>query len=231
MKSKIAFIKAIKASILTGALLFCATIKVSANDSLVISTYSVENDSAVLVKNDTSYAQPIVIDTTFIAKAPPIEIEKTDTMKLHKYRSPKKAGLYSAIIPGLGQAYNHKYWKIPIIYIGGGLLVYYCVDQYNYYQKYIKLFNEEKFKPNNQQNENNITLYGTNRDIARKNYERLLLFSGLVYVANVVDAVVDAYFADFDISNDLSLDVKPAIIYPEFTPGNFSYGVSFCFNF
>lgn len=229
MKNKIAFIKAIKASILTGALLFCATIKVSANDSLVIYTNSVENDSAVLVKNDTSYAQPIVIDTTFIAKAPPIEIEKTDTMKLHKYRSPKKAGLYSAIIPGLGQAYNHKYWKIPIIYIGGGFLVHYCIHYNDLYNKNLKLYNEEYFSPGGKKSiYDDYALY---RDGYRKYRDRFILFTSLLYVANVVDAIVDAYFADFDISNDLSMDVKPSITYPEFTPGNFSYGVSFCLNF
>jgi hypothetical protein len=222
---KIIIKNTLKASILTGALLFIDS-AILAQDSITYADTIQANDSLLLVTNDSNLVQAVQIDTNFI---------ETDTAKLgamignfkkKKYRSPVKAGLYSAIIPGLGQAYNHKYWKIPFIYAGFGVLGYYAVRLNDRYQYFQDLYNEDYFGQ-----QQSLDLYKLNKDYFRRNRDRFVLFLGLLYAANVVDAIVDAYFSEFDISDDLSLKVQPTITYPEFAMGNLSYGMSIRFNF
>jgi hypothetical protein len=216
-------IKIIKASILTGALLF-STDLVFSQDSLIVADILPKNDSLLLVKKDTSPVQAASLDTTFAAHDSLNIAAIAKKMKKNKLRSPIKAGLYSAIVPGLGQAYNHKYWKIPFIYVGGGILISVCDYYNNYYNEYLDLYNKEVFNPKGTQN--NKDNYARIRDEAGRRRNRFILYTGLLYVANVVDAVVDAYFSEFDISDDLSLKVRPAMAYSEYAMGNFSYGMS-----
>jgi hypothetical protein len=223
-------IKIIYTGILPGALFFCE-INVFSQDSIVFANSLNPPDSSLLVNNDTIKPEQTSFETNFTTKDTTHKNSIEDSMRINKHPSPNLAGLYSAIIPGLGQAYNHKYWKIPFIYAGGGILIYYVVGQNNFYKDFKKKYEEEYFKPPEQQNGKLLENYGLNRDIARKNRDRLLLFTGLVYAANIVDAIVDAYFSEFDISDDLSMKLKPAITYPEFALGNFSYGFSMSLNF
>lgn len=218
-----------RASILTGALLF-SYISVAAQDSLGISGMNPAIDSILLVKNDTSQVQAVHIDSNF-TELKTATIEATnDNMKKSKYRSPVKAGLYSAIIPGLGQAYNRQYWKIPLIYIGGGVLIGFCDYFNNHYKEYRDLYNKEKLKNSSFQDPEN---YGDYRDWYRKKRDRFILYTGVVYAANIVDAMVYAYFSEFDISNNLSLKVSPVIDYPQYASmgGSLSYGMSFKLKF
>lgn len=185
----------------------------------------------MLVKIDSALAKTVSLDTNFTENEIANKETKDEDMRVTKYRSPKIAGLYSAIIPGLGQAYNHKYWKIPFIYAGGGFLLYYSIfynDRYNDYKGYCS---EEYFKPQKLQNKDSLEIYKRGRDFYRKKRDRLLLFTGLLYAANIVDAIVDAYFTEFDISDNLSLKVRPVVTYPEYAMGNFSYGMSLRLNF
>jgi hypothetical protein len=215
----------LKASILTGAFLFSNN-SVFTQDSIAFADSIRQTDSVLLVKNDSTLVEAVSLDTNFTENETADKKVMDDSLRVKKIRSPKIAGLYSAIIPGLGQAYNHKFWKIPLIYIGGGLLIYDCIWYNDMYNESLDLYNKEYFKPADKQDTELREYYKSARDFYRKKRDRLLLYTGLLYAANIVDAIVDAYFSEFDISDDLSLKVQPAITYPEYAMGNLSFGMS-----
>lgn len=131
--------------------------------------------------------------------------------------SPRIAVISSTIIPGLGQAYNRKYWKVPIIY-GSGAVLYFFYDYNNtYYQR----LNEAYSQLSNGQAVTDPELVGKsleelelNRDNFRRNRDYNIIFMGLLYVANIVDAMVDAHMYKYDISRDLTMQIGPTIIPP-----------------
>ena len=129
---------------------------------------------------------------------------------LKKKHSPHKAAMYSALVPGLGQIYNERYWKLPIIYGAAGVLIYafdFNNDRYNKYKNAYADMDAEK-----------ITSFEgyTNKDVLlrlKDNYRRnrdlnVIVMAG-IYLLNVVDATVDAHLFDYDISDDLSLNFQP----------------------
>ena len=134
---------------------------------------------------------------------------------------PKKAGSYSAIIPGAGQIYTKKYWKGPIIYAGLITSAYYIKqsnDSYQLYKDtYLKRINGEysdEFQ-GKYSDANLITLsnhYRRNREIS------ILFFIG-TYILNIVDASVNAHLFNYDVSNDLSLHIKPIYLSNEISSG------------
>lgn len=135
-----------------------------------------------------------------------------------KVHSPKKAVMFSAVLPGLGQVYNGKYWKIPIIYgIAGALFSYY---QYNIYQynRYFSAYEAELNELDHEFNEPRFrNRYGTQlgtklldySDYYYRNLERTIIGMFGLYFLNVIDAMIDAHFFYFDISDDLSFHWKP----------------------
>ena len=150
--------------------------------------------------------------------APPLSnVDKVDSVL--KHHSPKTAAIRSAILPGLGQIYNKKYWKLPIIY--GALGISGAVLQYNlkWYKKtryaYKVLYNRDttnfsKVDPLLQplltsSNSNALRSY---RDEFRQNIDYSVLATLLLWGLNVVDATVDAHLKPFDVSKDLSLRFK-----------------------
>ncbi len=126
--------------------------------------------------------------------------------------SPKKAAIFSAIIPGLGQVYNKKYWKVPIIYAGFTVLTYYIVENN---AKYIKFRNAYRQRVDDNPNNDNILTQYTNenlrtiKDLYWKNRDLSVILVAVLYTMNILDAVVDAHFFTFDISDDLSLHISP----------------------
>ncbi len=137
-----------------------------------------------------------------------------DTLYYSKH-SANKASIYSAILPGLGQVYNKKYWKVPIIYAGFGTLAY------SYYfndKKYSSYKNEFYIRINNDSTNFNpdLKIYSTENIQELKNYyqrnrELSLITSGLWYILNIIDAAVDAHLYEFDVSDDLSFTIKPIV--------------------
>lgn len=140
-------------------------------------------------------------------------------------KNPKRAAIYSAIIPGTGQVYTKKYWKIPIIY--GGLITsgYYINESNNLYQlyksTYINRINGDMSDNLNYSNTDLRTL----TEHHRRNREISALLFTLTYVLNIVDASVNAHLFNYDISDDLTLNIQP--IY--FSKENAS-GISLSFN-
>ena len=141
------------------------------------------------------------------------ELVVNDTIGVREH-SPRKAVIYSLIFPGLGQAYNKKYWKIPFIYGAGGAFLYYV--NFNH-TKYIK-FKDALFQS---KAGDRVVIDGfiysfESLDQGRDYYRRYrdLSVAGLaaIYLLNVIDAMVDATFFHYDISDDLSMKFEPAVI-------------------
>jgi len=130
--------------------------------------------------------------------------------------SPRKALLLSLALPGLGQAYNRSYWKIPLIYAGLGTLGYFIIYNNNVYQDFseaylIKLKDPSANPPvigypNGLQR---VESYRQGKDIYRRNYELSLILTAALWALNMVDANVDAHLKGFDLSDDLSLRIRP----------------------
>ena len=128
-----------------------------------------------------------------------------------KVHSPHKATIYSALIPGLGQVYNKKYWKLPVIYGLIGVTIYafdFNNDQYNKYKNAYYDVKTEKIPDFENYNESQLLRlkdnYLRNRDL------NVIVLAG-IYMLNIIDATVDAHLFDYDMSEDLSLNIQPVI--------------------
>jgi len=147
--------------------------------------------------------------------------ESTITAQESVVKIPKKAGLYSAILPGAGQVYTKKYWKVPIIYAGLITSAYYIKENHNLYKLYKQTYINRL--------ENNRTDEFTNRytdanlltltEHYRRNTEVSALLFTLTYVLNIVDASVSAHLFDYDISEDISLHIQPIYMAKENASG------------
>ena len=126
---------------------------------------------------------------------------------------PNLASLYSAALPGLGQAYNSMYWKVPIVYGGLALTVYFIRFNNIQYLEYRRLLFAELDGDPTTINDSPLTTEALERntDNWRRNRDFMIIMTGLVYLLNIVDAHVDAHFRDFDVSEDLSLRFNPSV--------------------
>ncbi|MGB0522730.1 MAG: DUF5683 domain-containing protein [Flammeovirgaceae bacterium] len=127
---------------------------------------------------------------------------------------PTKAALLSAVLPGLGQVYNKKYWKLPIVY--GGAVAFGAVIRFNQNQ-YTEFKNELIRQTDNDPSTVPISSFSQTslrsiRDNARRNRDYSIILSILFYGLNIADAAVDAHLKDFDIDDDLSMQVLPTLL-------------------
>ena len=127
--------------------------------------------------------------------------------------SPKKASIYSAIMPGAGQVYNKKYWKIPIVYAALGSTVYFTYDNGQKYKQYRDAF---LLRQDGEKDEYD-GIYSDSQLITimayyERNKELSIIMTLAVYILNIVDASVDAHLFDFDVSEDLTLNTTPKLI-------------------
>ena len=144
--------------------------------------------------------------------------------------SPSKAAFYSAILPGLGQAYNKKYWKIPIVYAAIGTGVYFYVtnnNKYNdvrdAYKRRLAGFQDDKF----QTLLTDDGLLEAQKTLRRDKELSLLVTFGL-YALNILDANVDAHLMQFNVNDDLSF--KPHYKIEEFdNKGRFGLTLNYQF--
>jgi TM2 domain-containing membrane protein YozV len=138
-----------------------------------------------------------------------------NTDSLVRIHSPVKASLLSAALPGAGQFYNRKYWKVPVIYAAFGGLGYLAKWNDNRYRTYRNAY-RLRIDGDPSTTDDFTNLYSDNdlkllRDYYRRNRDLTLIFTGLVYVLNIVDASVDAHLFYFDISDNLSLHIAPSL--------------------
>lgn len=129
--------------------------------------------------------------------------------------SPSRAALYSAILPGAGQAYNRKYWKIPIAWAGLGISYYFIRTNTNEYERYKDAYLAVIDDDPNTVDEFNGAYSATSILNVAETYRRWRDLSyisfGLIYVLNIMDAAVDGYFVRFDVNPDLSLGLGPSL--------------------
>jgi len=143
--------------------------------------------------------------------------------------TPAKAAFYSAILPGLGQAYNKKYWKIPIVYGAIGVSLYYYIDSNKSYHQYrdaykrrLEGFNDDEFSYLDEDRLISAQkFYQRNRDLSA-------LFVVGFYVLNIIDANVDAALRQFNVNENLS--VRPDVYLNDVTL-KANVGLTFNYNF
>ncbi len=145
--------------------------------------------------------------------------QKNSTDTLYLDHSPKKA-TYWALIPGAGQVYNKKYWKLPIVYAGFGVIGYFAFTNRGEYLKYHDAYICSATLGNDCENplaqKYSTKDLKTIRDYYRRNMELSFIVGGAWYVLQILDAVVDAHLYYWNVSENLSLRVEPVLtpVYP-----------------
>jgi hypothetical protein len=169
--------------------------------------------------------------TVFAQKKTEAVLVVTDTLKSNDIDplTPAKAAFFSAILPGLGQAYNKKYWKIPLVYGALGTSVYFYIDSNRKYHQYRDAYKSrlEGYITDD------LAFLDNNRLIAgQKFYQRNRDLSALVtlafYALNIIDANVDAALIQFNVDENLS--VRP-VLYPNDVTFKTNVGLTFNYNF
>ncbi|MGM0530619.1 MAG: DUF5683 domain-containing protein [Bacteroidota bacterium] len=156
--------------------------------------------------------------------------QETPADTLAEEYSPRKAALLSVAFPGMGQIYNNKIWKVPIIYVGAGV-IYYAYDfNASYYEEYKTAFT--RFVNNEIQEYNGITSEeGLKRakDYYRRYRDMNILIMAGWYLVQIIDATVDAYMFNFDVNEDISLNLRPTPVHSK----NYHVvpGIKFSINF
>lgn len=159
------------------------------------------------------------------------DIEKANVKVTPKY-NPTKAGLYSAVLPGLGQYYNKKYWKIPIVWgavgTGVGVIVYNDKQYKRYRTAYIAELNGQPHEFSDIPGVDK-TVLGNTQDRAKRQRDYAIAITGLVYVLNIVDAVVDAHL--YEQKHDPDLAIKPTVVNDNLGMGYAKAGLSLTYRF
>ncbi len=149
--------------------------------------------------------------TDSLGKTPKEEVKNEGEERFLLPKDPKKATLLSAILPGAGQVYNGKSWKVPILYAGVLTDLYFINYNHRRYENFRDaLFALDKKEPNQFPSLNRAALV-RNVDYWRQNRDLTLLLLLGIYALNLVDANVDAHLSGFDISEDLALQLAPQL--------------------
>ena len=176
---------------------------------------------------------------SFIANAQEMPVSEvvdsiiTDVNGKTKVHLPRKATIYSAVLPGLGQIYNHKWWKVPFIYGGFAAIGYMAYDANQQQQLLLKSYWQiadenpetniyleipdfpEDFSEFDQSAVSKYRTWFVENMRSAERYRNLYLIGAAgFYLLNILDANVNAHFLDFDISEDLSLNLSPIMIDP-----------------
>jgi hypothetical protein len=177
------------------------------------------------------FSQVIVTADTTISKTDSTKTKKEK--KIHKPTIPWKAAMMSGFLPGLGQIYNRKYWKLPIVWGAIATTTYFIIDNQTKYigfrDAYRSWVNDSIINPGYEAYQYNPTGLKNERD----NYERtrniMIIVTAALWTLNIVDAAVDAHLSTFDVGPNLSMKIAPATYFNAFQtqPG---IGVSVTFN-
>lgn len=205
------------------SLLFSTSIK--AQDTLLKSIFT----DTIIVKSEGLAPDtiPFRSDTVLIQTQVPIQL--VDSPNVHSVR---RATLLSTYLPGAGQVYNRKAWKVPIIYAafaGMGYLIKFNHDNFKKFDK--ALLTRYDNDPNTV--DAYATIYSEDNlrslsDFYRRNRDLSVIGLTLIYVLNIVDAHVDAHLFNFNVDDNLSLRLNPTL---EMGPYYSSAGLSLSLHF
>ena len=134
-----------------------------------------------------------------------VQVKKTTG----KYYNPKTAAKRSAIIPGWGQIYNNSWWKVPMIYGGFGVALYYVDLNNTNFKFYVNKIDEENAKDPQERDENLLRIYSRRADTWRGNRDLVVLTMIGLYGLQIIDATVDAHLKGFNVDENLALNLKP----------------------
>lgn len=157
--------------------------------------------------------------TDSIPSNSPLEIiQDTIVQKPLNVLAPSRAAFYSAILPGLGQAYNKKYWKIPIVYAALGTGIYFYLDNDKQYNRYRDIYkrrlagfkDDEFYGDGDTAKVSNEGLIRAQNSLRRNKELSILITIGL-YALNIIDANVDAHLLQYNLDENLAL--KPHFDY------------------
>lgn len=201
-----------------------------ARRDVTVDTVNVPTEKMPVLADTIQYNEKVVTKTA---------TGKDTTIIKKKVHSPKQATIRSAIIPGWGQIYNKKYWKVPIVYAGIGIPAYLFFDNKQWYNrtKYaISIVSNGRTDPDSLAKvhpqlralvdrgaDNALINY---RNQFRRDMDLSILITLLFWGLNVVDATVDGHLKGFDVSDDLSMKIKPS-----FMAGNSGPGISLVVSF
>lgn len=186
-----------------------------------------------LMKSNGLHAQN---KTTTTGKDSIAQKDASTTKKIHKGTIPKVAARKSAILPGWGQIYNHKAWKVPIVYAALGVTGAIFIDNVTWYSR-VRYATKVAYNIRDKRLLDPVTLQYSIPDSSgykdvhprlkglignvnalvnyrssfRQNVDYSVLFFIFAWGLNVIDATVDAHLSSFDVSNDLSLRIKPIV--------------------
>lgn len=180
----------------------------------------------------TCKSQDIYADTAFLSTPDSISFFQSISTK-----DPLKAALYSAVLPGLGQAYNGDYWKIPIIYTGIIMLAHYIDYNHELYNQFRTSYIALRDNDPNTLNRFELVDPGRfndrsmqrNRDSYRRNRDYLMIWAGVLYLLNIAEAHIAAHLKEFELNDALSMKIRPQINSSSVISR--SVGISFAINF
>lgn len=184
------------------------------------------------VLNDTLPPAPFYQQDSIIGFRQLKEPKAVEEIEMvYKDHDPKRAAWYSTAVPGLGQAYNKKYWKIPLVWGGIAGFAYFIDwnnDLYQFYRKNL-IYETEQNPDFINETPLEASILKSARDQYRRNRDQLIIFGVIFYMLNIVDAHVDAHLIEFDVNQNLSVQLNPTI---QNNPnGSQSTGLSLTINF
>ena len=176
-------------------------------------------------------AQEVITDTLKTEKDIVAEIEKLNKNKPLTL-DPRKAGWKSAILPGLGQYYNRKYWKIPIVWGAIGTGIGFIIWNNNQYGRYKNAFNAQLNGLSHEFSDitgvDLLMALGNAQDRRKRQRDYAIAITLGVYILNIVDAVVDAHL--YEGRRDPDLAISPVII-NDFTSPDYSVKAGLSLNY
>jgi hypothetical protein len=211
-----------------------------------------QQDTIINIINDFNYdyvdSIPVFLpqqqDDEFVVITDTLDLSTvlpTWTVEEYTAHSPAKAAMLSAVMPGLGQIYNEKYWKVPVIYAGVGVSVGVFLHWQNQFSKYRRAYITINDKdPNTNYHdtlgfpptwrEDQKTQYITrHKDIFRSYRDWSIVAMVLVYALNIIDANVDAHLKFFNVDDDISLNIQPIFFQNGMDSQNFGLSLRLSF--
>ena len=201
-------------------------------DSTTLSKYTEYETPSKYTESDIIYLS----DTTDLTNFFPV-----DTFSLFAH-SPAKAAIMAAVVPGLGQIYNKKYWKLPIVYVAIGISVERFITFQNEFSRYRRAYidiNDNDpytnfhltlgFSPNyyNEEQMRQAITKGKEKLRTWRDYAIVAVVAS--YALSIIDANVDAHLMDFSLDDNISLNIQPCFLANDIKSKIFGLTLQFTF--